>query len=422
LGIGTLVLKCVIQGKAILHRISNVRHVKNARRTLLGARQLLQETGFKLEATASWARLHKDGVSKIHMSYMLNDLFVVCGELVPAEMTSAMQAGKVEASTVWHERLAHPGPSVINALKSRSLIPKSVQASSTADCPACAIGKGKRTPCKPRDVFKERPEPGQILHADLCFPKGLSPDCVLTVVDEGSRFSFAFPLKSKRDASDRLQDLILQLERKGFKTHTLRTDNGGEFTSASFNAWLTSRGIEHAYSPADTPRANGLIERYHGTLMPRLRAVLTARKIPRSLWSEVLQGVVYVLNRTPHQGLQGMIPYEQFYKRSLSSLTHLRVLGSTCYYSLPGHKSKLDARKGQAILLGYNSDGRGPTAAYKLYDVTSKRIIFSTDVIFDERPASNNGVTEALRTATVPPPPGVVIPIPPSHAQNVPDT
>jgi hypothetical protein len=117
-----------------------------------------------------------------------------------------------------------------------------------------------------------------------------------------------------------------------------------------------------------------------------------------------------------------MIPYEQFYKRCLSSLTHLRVLGSTCYYSLPGNKSKLDARKGQAILLGYNSDGRGPTAAYKLYDVMSKRVITSTDVIIDERPASNNGVTEALRPATVPPPPGVVIHIPSTHAQNVPDT
>jgi hypothetical protein len=35
LGIGTLVLKCVVQGKEILHRIANVRHVKSARRTLL---------------------------------------------------------------------------------------------------------------------------------------------------------------------------------------------------------------------------------------------------------------------------------------------------------------------------------------------------------------------------------------------------
>jgi hypothetical protein len=60
----------------------------------------------------------------------------------------------------------------------------------------------------------------------MCFAKGLSPDCLLTVIDEGSRFSFALLLESKRDASDRLQALILQLERKGFKTHTLRTKNG----------------------------------------------------------------------------------------------------------------------------------------------------------------------------------------------------
>jgi transposase InsO family protein len=126
----------------------------------------------------------------------------------------------------------------------------------------------------------------------ICVSPKDTRDCFLTVVDEGSRFSFAFPLKSKRDASDRLQDPILQLEPKGFETHTLRTDNGGEFTSASFDEWLTSRSIEHAYSTADTPRANGLIERYYDTLMPRLRAVLAARKIPRSLWSEVLQALI----------------------------------------------------------------------------------------------------------------------------------
>jgi hypothetical protein len=246
------------------------------------------------------------------------------------------------------------------------------------------------------------------------------------VVDEGSRFSFAFPLKAKSAASNSLQALILQLERKGFKPHTLRTDNGGEFTSHELNNWLAARGIEHLYSPADTPQANGLIERYHGTLMPRLRAVLHARKIPRSLWSEVLQGVVYVLNRTPHQGIDGKIPFEEFYQRQLSSLAHLRVLGSVCYYHLPGHRSKLDARKGQAILLGYSSDGRGPTAAYKIYDVSTKRVLNSTDVLFDERPAEDSGVKQALRTANVPSPPGMVIPIPtvpqPTNALTVPIT
>jgi hypothetical protein len=291
------------------------------------------------------------------------------------------------------------------------LIPNVVKEVSTSNCPACAVGKGKRTPCHPRDACKARPQPGQILHADVCFPKGLSPDCLLTVVDEGSRFAFAFPLKAKSAAANSLQTLILQLERKDFKPHTLRTDNGGEFTSAEFRSWLASRGIEHCFTPADTPQANGLIERYHGTLMPRLRAVLNARQIPRAVWSEVLQGVVYVLNRSPHQGINGMIPYEAFYKRDLSSLAHLRVLGSVCYYKLPGHKSKLDPRMRPAILVGYNSDGRGPTAAYKLYDPSTRRFINSTDVIFDERPADENMLKTACRTISTTPP-GVVIPFP----------
>jgi transposase InsO family protein len=325
-----------------------------------------------------------------------------------------MQAWATSNSTVWHERLAHPGPSIINTLKSRCLIPSTVKASSTADCHACAVGKGKRTRCYSPDALKQRPQPGQILHADLCFPKGLSPDCLLTVVDEGSRFPFAFPLRAKSEAAKALQDLILQLERKGFKPHTQRTDNGGEFISTELKMWHAARGIEHVFTPADTPQANGLIDRYHGTLMPRLRAVLNGRKIPRSMWSEVLQGVVYVSNRTPHQGIGGKILYEQFYQRELSSLAHLRVLGSVCYYHLPGHKSKLDPRMQQAILVGYSSDGRGPTAAYTLYDSSTKRVVISTDVIFDERPTEDPVEKRATCTTTVPQPPGVVVPLPTS--------
>jgi hypothetical protein len=81
----------------------------------------------------------------------------------------------------------------------------------------------------------------------------------------------------------------------------------------------------------------GLIERFHGTLVPRVRAVIHSRNIPRAAWSEVLQTGVCVLNRTPHQGINNQIAYELFHTRKLMSLKHLRCLGATCYCTVPGH-------------------------------------------------------------------------------------
>jgi hypothetical protein len=83
----------------------------------------------------------RDGQTQLDMSYLLNDLFVICGVLVPAQKTSPLHACSAEEKAVWHERLAHPGPSVISALKSRGLIPSSIKERTLA-LPALAV-KGK---------------------------------------------------------------------------------------------------------------------------------------------------------------------------------------------------------------------------------------------------------------------------------------
>lgn len=418
LGIGTLVLKCVVNGHELKHRIQNVRLVKTGRRTLLSARMLLRQTGFKLEATQAWAHLSLDGAVQVPLDYLIRDLFVIQGKLVPAadRMHSAFQAAASDASFLWHERLVHPCDSTLRALQRRNLVPSSAQGPRhVGECEACALGKGKRTPRAAR-VPSVAKQPGQSLHADLCFPQGISSHCLLTVVDEASRYAFVFPLQSKSDAAARLQQLLMQLERSSKYVQILQTDRGGEFSSSEFAAWLCHRGIVHRFTPAAAPMSNGMIERFHGTLMPRLRAVFQARNIPKYAWKDTVQGVVYVLNRTPHTGID-RIPFEVFYGQKLHSLAHLRPLGCVCYYTLPGQHSKLAPRKSSAILLGYASDGRASTAVYRVLDTASRRIVESADVVFDERPARTEPVapmpdTSPLHNSVSVLPFAPVIPIP----------
>ena len=51
----------------------------------------------------------------------------------------------------------------------------------------------------------------------------------------------------------------------GHKLKTLRTDNGGEFTSTEFNDYLKMEGIRREFSVPKTPEQNGVAERLNRT-------------------------------------------------------------------------------------------------------------------------------------------------------------
>lgn len=47
----------------------------------------------------------------------------------------------------------------------------------------------------------------------------------------------------------------------GLKVKTLRSDNGGEYTSIEFTEYLTKEGIKQELTIPHTPQQNGLAER-----------------------------------------------------------------------------------------------------------------------------------------------------------------
>ena len=76
---------------------------------------------------------------------------------------------------------------------------------------------------------------------------------------------------------------------------TLRTDNGGEFTSKIFEAHLKACGIRHELTTPKTPEQNGA-----GGLIALLR------------------------NRSPTSAVEGKSPHEAWYGRK-PRVEHLRV-------------------------------------------------------------------------------------------------
>lgn len=53
----------------------------------------------------------------------------------------------------------------------------------------------------------------------------------------------------------------------GQKIKTLRTDNGGEYTSREFEVYLKKEGIHHEHTVLKTPEQNGVAERINQMLV-----------------------------------------------------------------------------------------------------------------------------------------------------------
>ena len=162
---------------------------------------------------------------------------------------------------------------------------------------------------------------------------------------------------------------------------TLRTDRGGEFTSHEFNTFCNDNGIRRHLTAPYTPQQNGVVERRNRTLMEMTRSILKAMGVPNYLWGEAVRHATYLINRVPTRALSNQTPYECLKGRK-PSVSHIRVFGCTAYAKKDGgHLKKLDDRSEAAVHLGIEPGSK----AYRLYNPTSKKIIVSRDVVFDEK-------------------------------------
>ncbi|CAI7741017.1 unnamed protein product [Closterium sp. NIES-54] len=90
----------------------------------------------------------------------------------------------------------------------------------------------------------------------------------LLVVDDFSRYTTVFPLRSKGDVTEVLIDWIraarLQLRQSfgsDFPVLRLHSDRGREFSSGLLRAFCRARGIRQTFTLPDSPQQNGIAER-----------------------------------------------------------------------------------------------------------------------------------------------------------------
>jgi len=180
------------------------------------------------------------------------------------------------------------------------------------------------------------------------------------------------------EISKSLKHLLENHSEKGIKT--LRSDNGGEFTSGEFNDLCKRSGIKREFSTPYNPQHNGVAERKNQTIMEVVKAMIHDQDLSMYLWAEVARTVDYVQNIMPHREL-GNKTLKDLFSRKKPEVSHLRIFGCHVYVHIPKeNRSKLDPSGKKGIIVGYNESSKG----YRVHIPKLKKIEVCPNVIFDE--------------------------------------
>ena len=251
-------------------------------------------------------------------------------------------------------------------------------------CEACIGGKQSKSPFEQSRAVTLMPL--ELVHSDVCGKMGQKSlggaEYFLTLLDDKTHYAWVYPLKTKDEVFQYFKEWQVEVENfTGHKVKTLRTDNGGEYTSNSFQAYLKTCGIRHELTIPKTPEQNGVAERLNRTLVEATRAMLLDAKLPHRFWAEAISTATYLRNRSPTSAVKGATPHQALYGER-PRMEHLRVFGSTAHVHIPkDERGKLDSKTKKWVLLGYGNVQKG----YRVYHHATRKVFYSRNVKFDSK-------------------------------------
>ncbi|GKV24196.1 hypothetical protein SLEP1_g33835 [Rubroshorea leprosula] len=131
----------------------------------------------------------------------------------------------------------------------------------------------------------------------------------LFFIDEYRRMRWIYFLKQKSNVFERFVEFKAMVENETGKTiKILRSYNGGEYTSTTFQFFFKQAGIPHQLTVPYTPQQNGVSERKNRSILNMAGCLLFEKGLPKSFWAKVVNTSVYLLNRVPTKAVKGKTP------------------------------------------------------------------------------------------------------------------
>ena len=310
-----------------------------------------------------------------------NNLYLYQGSTAVGIAAAVSEVDKVaEMSRLWHMRLGHAGEKSLQTLAMQGLL-KGAKTCKLDFCEQCVLGKQKRV--KFGTAIHNTEGILDYIHTDVWGPTKTASlggkHYFVTFVDDFSRRVWVYTLKSKDEVFETFLVWKKMVENQtGRKIKVLRSDNGTEYRNDQFSIFCKKEGISRHFTIRDTPQQNAVAERMNRTLLEKVRCMLSNAGLGKQFWAEAVMYASYLINRLPSAALNGKTPLEVWSGKPINDYDTLHVFGSTAYYHVK--ESKLDPRAKKALFMGVTSGVKG----YRLWCLSSKKIISSRDVIFDE--------------------------------------
>ncbi|CAI7765462.1 unnamed protein product [Closterium sp. NIES-54] len=312
----------------------------------------------------------------------------------------------------WHHCLGHPSLPRVRGMASHALVsglPRSLPPLPPGPAPTCVpCVEGRHRAAPHSSSFPPTEAPLQTLHMDVWGParvRGQGHErYFLLVIDDYSRYTTVFPLRSKGEVTEVLIDWIRGARRQLSESFgsdllvlRLHSDRGGEFSSDLLRAFCRSEGICQTFTLPASPQQNGIAERRIGMVMDVARTSMIHAAAPHFLWPFAVQYVAHQINLQPRFSLPETTPTLRWTGK-VGDASAFRVWGSRAFVR-DTTADKLSSRAVPCVFLGFPPD----TPGWQFYHPSLRRVLSSQDVTFDESVSYYR--LFPYRTASPPPPP-----------------
>ncbi|CAI7774904.1 unnamed protein product [Closterium sp. NIES-54] len=213
---------------------------------------------------------------------------------------------------LWHHRLGHPSLPRLQGMASRALVsglPRSLPPLPPGPAPTCVpCVEGRQRAAPHSSSFPPTEAPLQTFHMDVWGParvRGQGHErYFLLVVDDYSRYTTVFPLRSKGEVT--------------------------EFSSDLLRAFCRSEGIRQTFMLPASRQQNGIAERHIGMVMDVARTSMIHAAAPHFLWPFAVQYVAHQINLQPRVSLPETTPTLRWTGK-VGDASAFRVWGSQAF-------------------------------------------------------------------------------------------
>jgi transposase InsO family protein len=299
------------------------------------------------------------------------------------ELARALVSSACDMAELWHRRMTHLHHGALKVLKEIVTGLPDFSIEHHEVCKGCAMGKYTKTTFpnsdnRTRGIL-------DLIHSDICGPMSsvsLSGyEYYVTFIDDHSRKTWIYFMKTKDKVFSRFQEFKALVENQtGRKIKTLRSDNGGEYTSKAFKDFCAGVGIKRELTVSYNPQQNGVAKGRTGPLLGLQRPCCMIRICLDSYGQRLATLQVYIQNKSPHRVLGRKTPEEVFTGKKLE-IGHFRIFGCLVYCHVPLEKrTKLEATTEKGIFVGYSENSK----AYRVYIPALRKTVVRRDVKFEE--------------------------------------